>query len=163
MYGSTKSRLANIKAQNQAPKDKIQRFGNSIPEHENLLLNTQNLKKAIDTEQEKNLQNYQSTFVIKSLYERPKNIISNNTSIISNDNEDNKPKADLDTANMVLNFVEEILNEEERLINDVKLDAIKTEPQAEEIEKIIIERRNKILRDKELEEQKKLAEEASKK
>ena len=64
---------------------------------------------------------------------------------------------------MVLNFVEEILNEEERLINDVKLDAIKTEPQAEEIEKIIIERRNKILRDKELEEQKKLAEEASKK
>ncbi len=163
LYGSTKSRLANIKAQNQAPKDKIQRFGNSIPEHENLLLNTQNLKKAIDTEQEKNLQNYQSTFVIKSLYERPKNIISNNTSIISNDNEDNKPKADLDTANMVLNFVEEILNEEERLINDVKLDAIKTEPQAEEIEKIIIERRNKILRDKELEEQKKLAEEASKK
>ena len=174
LYGSTKSRLASIKAQNQAPKDKIQSFGNSIPEHENLLLNTQNLKNAIDTEQEKNLQNYQSTFVIKSLYERPKNlpgenpslpevqIMSNNTSIITTDNEENKQKADLETANMILNFVDEILSEEERLINDIKLDAIKTELQAEEIEKTIIERRNKILHDKELEEQKKLAEEAAK-
>ena len=174
LYGSTKSRLADIKAQNQAPKDKIQSFGNSIPEHENLLLNTQNLKNAIDTEQEKNLQNYQSTFVIKSLYERPKNlpgenpslpevqIMSNNTSIITTDNEENKQKADLETANMILNFVDEILSEEERLINDIKLDAIKTELQAEEIEKTIIERRNKILHDKELEEQKKLAEEAAK-
>jgi hypothetical protein len=169
LYGSTKSRLASIRAENQPPTEKIQSFGNSIPEHENLLLNTQNLKNAIDTEQEKNLQNYQSTFVIKSLYERPKNlpgenpflpdvqIISNNTSLITTENEDNKPKADLDTANMVLDFVEEILNEEERLINDIKLDAIKTEPQAEEIEKSIIERRNKILHDKELEEQKKIS------
>jgi hypothetical protein len=63
---------------------------------------------------------------------------------------------------MILNFVDEILDEEERLINDIKLEAIKTEPQAEEIEKTIIERRNKILHDKELEEQKKLAEEAAK-
>ena len=174
LYGSTKSRLASIKAQNQAPKDKIQSFGNSIPEHENLLLNTQNLKNAIDTEQEKNLQNYQSTFVIKSLYERPKKlpgenpslpevqIISNNTSIITNDNEDNKQKADLDIVNMILNFVDEILNEEVRLINDIKLDAIKIELQAKEIERAIIERRNKILHDKELEEKKKLAEEAAK-
>ena len=63
---------------------------------------------------------------------------------------------------MILNFVDEILNEEERLINDIKLDAIKTEPQEKEIERAIIERRNKILHDKELEEQKKLAEEAVK-
>lgn len=80
--------------------------------------------------------------------------MSNNTSIITTDNEENKQKADLETANMILNFVDEILSEEERLINDIKLDAIKTELQAEEIEKTIIERRNKILHDKELEEQK---------
>jgi len=63
---------------------------------------------------------------------------------------------------MILNFVDEILNEEVRLINDIKLDAIKIELQAKEIERAIIERRNKILHDKELEEKKKLAEEAAK-
>ena len=56
------------------PLEETRGFGNCIPEHEVLLLKTQNIKNSIDIEQEENLPQYHSTFIIKTLYEKPKNL-----------------------------------------------------------------------------------------
>ena len=56
------------------PLEETRGFGNCIPEHEELLLKTQNIKNSIDIEQEENLPQYHSTFIIKTLYEKPKNL-----------------------------------------------------------------------------------------
>ena len=56
------------------PLEETRGFGNCIAEHEVLLLKTQNIKNSIDIEQEENLPQYHSTFIIKSLYEKPKNL-----------------------------------------------------------------------------------------
>ena len=56
------------------PLEETKGFGNCIPEHEVLLLKTQNIKNSIDIEQEENLPQYHSTFIIKTLYEKPKNL-----------------------------------------------------------------------------------------
>ena len=56
------------------PIEETKGFGNCIPEHERLMLKTQNIKNSIDIEQEENLPQYHTTFIIKTLYEKPKNL-----------------------------------------------------------------------------------------
>ena len=56
------------------PNEETKGFGNCIPEHERLMLKTQNIKNSIDIEQEENLPQYHTTFIIKTLYEKPKNL-----------------------------------------------------------------------------------------
>ena len=70
------SSLRRTKPENSEPLplDETRGFGNCIPEHEVLLLKTQNIKNSIDIEQEENLPQYHSTFIIKTLYEKPKNL-----------------------------------------------------------------------------------------
>ena len=80
------------------PLEETRGFGNCIPEHEVLLLKTQNIKNSIDIEQEENLPQYHSTFIIKTLYEKPKNLPGEDpenpdinilsTSYYSNDSDD---------------------------------------------------------------------------
>ena len=70
------SSLRRAKPENSdpLPLEETRGFGNCIPEHEVLLLKTQNIKNSIDIEQEENLPQYHSTFIIKTLYEKPKNL-----------------------------------------------------------------------------------------
>ena len=62
------------------PKDneyqdaEVKTFESCLPEHENLLLNLQNLRNTVDLDQEKGLNNYQTNFIIKTLYEKPLNL-----------------------------------------------------------------------------------------
>ena len=144
----------------EIPMQNIQPFGNCIPQHENLLLNTQNLKNTIDIDQEKNLQNYQSSFVIKSLYEKPKNlpgenpnepkvkILSTSTSFMTTDKEEEidsgQNKIDQKLADEINSFVDDLLFDLEPYENPIDPMAIKDDAQAEEIEKGILERRRLI-------------------
>ena len=145
----------------EIPMQNIQPFGNCIPEHENLLLETQKMKNTIDIEQEKNLQKYQSSFVIKSLYEKPKNlpgenpnnpdakILSTSTSFMTTDKEEekidsDKNKIDQKLAEEINSFVDDLLFDLEPNENQKNPIEIKNDIQAEEIEKIILERRKMI-------------------
>ena len=153
----SKMKTAQNNQYEEIPMQNIQPFGNCIPEHENLLLNTQNMKNTIDIEQEKNLQYYQSSFVIKSLYEKPKNlpgenpespdvkILSTSTSFITTDKEEkidsDKNKIDPKSLDDINSFVDDLLFDLEPYENSIDPIAIKNDPQAEEIEKSILERR----------------------
>ena len=77
------------------PIEETKGFGNCIPEHERLMLKTQNIKNSIDIEQEENLPQYHTTFIIKTLYEKPKNLPGEdpeypNVKIISTNNDTNE-------------------------------------------------------------------------
>ena len=67
-------RRANQEKIEPLPIEETKGFGNCIPEHEKLMLKTQNIKNSIDIEQEENLPQYHTTFIIKTLYEKPKNL-----------------------------------------------------------------------------------------
>ena len=67
-------RRGNQQIQEPLPIEETRGFGNCIPEHEKLMLKTQNIKNSIDIEQEENLPQYHTTFIIKTLYEKPKNL-----------------------------------------------------------------------------------------
>ena len=67
-------RRGNQEIQEPLPIEETRGFGNCIPEHEKLMLKTQNIKNSIDIEQEENLPQYHTTFIIKTLYEKPKNL-----------------------------------------------------------------------------------------
>ena len=74
-----KNIYASLRRSNQEkieplPIEETKGFGNCIPEHEKLMLKTQNIKNSIDIEQEENLPQYHTTFIIKTLYEKPKNL-----------------------------------------------------------------------------------------
>ena len=140
----------------EIPMQNIQPFGNGIPQHENLLLNTQKLKNTIDIGQEKNVQNYQSSFVIKSLYEKSKNlpgenpnepkvkILSTSTSFMTTDKEEEidsgQNKIEQKLADEINSFVDDLLFDLEQYENPIDPMAIKDDTQAEEIEKGILER-----------------------
>ena len=91
------------------PLEETRGFGNCIPEHEILLLKTQNIKNSIDIEQEENLPQYHSTFIIKTLYEKPKNLPGEDpenpdinilsTSYFSEDSEENEDNINNNTNN----------------------------------------------------------------
>ena len=96
------------------PLEETRGFGNCIPEHEVLLLKTQNIKNSIDIEQEENLPQYHSTFIIKTLYEKPKNlpgedpenpetkILSTSISSIDSDDLENDEKNIVNNTNNTL-------------------------------------------------------------
>ena len=67
-------RRSNQEKLEPLPEEETRGFGNCIPEHEKLMLKTQNIKNSIDIEQEENLPSYHTTFIIKTLYEKPKNL-----------------------------------------------------------------------------------------
>ena len=67
-------RRSNQEKMEPLPNEETKGFGNCIPEHERLMLKTQNIKNSIDIEQEENLPQYHTTFIIKTLYEKPKNL-----------------------------------------------------------------------------------------
>ena len=163
----------------EIPMQNIQPFGNCIPEHEILLLNTQNMKNIIDIEQEKNLQNYQSSFVIKSLYEKPKNlpgenpnspvvkILSTSTSYVTTEKEEeeidsDKNKIDQNVINDVNGFIDELLLDLEPYENSIEPRAIKNDQQAEIEEKKILERRRRIQEEKEKKEHENNADDSNK-
>ena len=67
-------RRSNQEITEPLPIEETKGFGNCIAEHERLMLKTQNIKNSIDIEQEENLPQYHTTFIIKTLYEKPKNL-----------------------------------------------------------------------------------------
>ncbi len=175
----TKMKAAQNNQYDEIPMQNIQPFGNCIPQHENLLLNTQNLKNTIDIDQEKNLQNYQSSFVIKSLYEKPKNlpgenpnspvvkILSTSTSYVTTEKEEeeidsDKNKIDQNVINDVNGFIDELLSDLEPYENSIEPRSIKNDQQAEIEEKKILERRRRIQEEKEKKENENNADDSNK-
>ena len=69
--------IRHVQGQYSINLEEYKSFGNCIEEHEDLLLRLQPIKNVIDEEEEKGLKDYHSNYVIKSLYEKPKNLPGN--------------------------------------------------------------------------------------
>lgn len=157
--------------QYQASLEKYQTFGSCIPQHEDLLLRSQPIKNTFDEEEEKALKDYHSNYVIKTLYEKPKNlpgIDPNNTSLTildrtltkvndeeENDEDDNQ-KLSLEDEKKCEEFLTSIFAEYELSESKfaIDIDTVDTYEKAEQCEKFILDDRQK---EKEKEEEKEKA------
>lgn len=176
MYGSkkaTKKKTRTFCSDTQCSsvnQEEIRSFGNCIPEHERLILNMQKMRNTVDLEQERDLNNYQSSFVIKTLYEKPKNLPGENPSqlepsinfLCDATDQGNDSIFDNETQKMLtpeeqeiilknLDDIFEIEGNDERL---VKLEKIETKEQGEEAKKIAEAQKEKERKIREEEERK---------
>ena len=155
------------------PLEETKGFGNCIPEHEMLLLKTQSIKNSIDIEQEENLPQYHSTFIIKTLYEKPKNlpgedpenpdvkILSTNDSVIEDEEENeensNTNNNEINAQNLkIKELINEILETKEFKIITPELGCIVDDEMATKVQNDILEARKQEEKKKEDEENKKI-------
>lgn len=149
-------------------EDKKENFCSCIPQHENLLLNTQNVKNSIDIEQERNLPEYKTTFIIKTLYEKPKNLPGDDPEFPGveilpfeeeeEDEEDDELKANVmsdkrkkDIFN-IHNFVQGIFDENDDKIITPELGRINNDTKGQQAQESIRQQRENIQKRKEAEE-----------
>ena len=125
-------RRSNQEKLEPLPNEETKGFGNCIQEHERLMLKTQNIKNSIDIEQEENLPQYHTTFIIKTLYEKPKNLpgedpenpnvkfLSTNESDEQEASSEEEEEIDQDMNNIDNNLGNDIdFNPQENKINDM--------------------------------------------
>ena len=118
-------RRSNQEKVEPLPIEETKGFGNCIPEHERLMLKTQNIKNSIDIEQEENLPQYHTTFIIKTLYEKPKNLPGEDPQnpfpkIISTNEDTNEEEYSSEDEDDMQEILEENNNENNNNINNVK-------------------------------------------
>ena len=126
-------RRSNQEKLEPLPNEETKGFGNCIQEHERLMLKTQNIKNSIDIEQEENLPQYHTTFIIKTLYEKPKNLpgedpenpnvkfLSTNESDEEDASSEEEEEIDQDMNNVDNNIGNDIgdFNPQENQMNDI--------------------------------------------
>ena len=106
------------------PKDsdyqytEVKAFESCLPQHENLLLSLQNLRNTVDLDREKELHNYQTNFVIKTLYEKPKNLPGDNPSCLEAETLDKSELNDFKNTDEQTNEDVPVLSHEEQQMLD---------------------------------------------
>ena len=174
LYSSKKTKprtfTSTQNTQSNVSPNEIRSFGNCIPEHERLILNMQKMRNTVDLEQEKDLNNYQSSFVIKSLYEKPKNLPGENPSQLEpsinclcdtadkeNDStfdDDNKAKISPEEEEDITKCINSIFEEEGGDIRLLKIDQVKTVEQGVDAQIVCQAQKDKERKAKEEEERK---------
>ncbi|MCQ2819796.1 MAG: LamG domain-containing protein, partial [archaeon] len=146
--------------------DPYQTFGSCIAEHEDLLIRTQQVKNVFDEDEERALKDYHSNYVIKTLYEKPKNlpavdpdnteytILDKSVSKVygdeGDDDDENSKKLTAEDDKFCEDFVGRIMDEYEKKEGNhaIDIELVDTYPKAEELEKAILAERQRIEEEK---------------